>query len=180
MLTTRIKFTYQDYQQLPGDRRYELIEGEFYMVPAPGWSHQTILKKLFRILDDHVTSRRLGEIRFAPLDVVLSEEDVLQPDIMFISEERSYIISERNIQGAPDLVVEILSSSTGERDRGLKQKLYARYGVEEYWIVDPGEKSVEVMGLGEAGFETVGIYSTGQAFSSPLLKGPSLNVDEIF
>ena len=180
MPKTRIRFTYEDYLQLPEDKRYELMEGEFYMVPSPGWSHQTILKKLFLILDDYVTSQRLGETRFAPLDVVLSEEDVVQPDILFISKERSYIITERNIQGAPDLVIEILSPGTAERDRGLKQKLYAKYGIGEYWMVDPEERSIEVMKLGEVGFETARVYKVGESLSSPLLRGLSVNLSEVF
>ncbi len=180
MPKTRIRFTYEDYLQLPEDKRYELMEGEFYMIPSPGWSHQTISKNLFRILDDYITSRKLGETRFAPLDVVLSEEDVVQPDILFISKERSFIITERNIQGAPDLVIEILSPGTRERDRGLKRKLYAKYGVEEYWIVDPEEQSIEVLKLSEAGFETAGVYKKGGILSSPLLEGLHLNLEEIF
>ena len=180
MPKTRVKFTYEDYLQLPEDKRYELMEGEFYMVPSPGWSHQTILKRLFRILDDYVTSQRLGEPRFAPLDVVLSEEDVVQPDILFISKERFYIITERNIQGAPDLVIEILSPGTAERDRGLKKKLYAKYGVREYWIVDPEAKSIEVTVLGEKGFETVQVCKMGEVLSSPLLRELSFNLKEMF
>ena len=180
MPKTKIKFTYEDYLQLPEDKRYELMEGEFYMVPSPGWSHQTILKRLFRILDDYVTSHRLGEARFAPLDVVLSDEDVVQPDILFISKEHSHIITERNVQGAPDLLIEILSPSTAERDWGLKRKLYAKYGVKEYWIVDPENKSVEVMTLREKGFETARVYKMGDLLNSPLLKELFFNLEEIF
>lgn len=180
MLRTKVKFTYQDYEQLPQDKRYELMEGEFYMVPSPAWSHQIVLKKLFRILDDYITSCKLGEICFAPLDVVLSGEDVVQPDILFISKERSHIITEKNIQGAPDLIIEILSPATAERDKGLKRKLYAKYGVKEYWIADPENKRVEVMTLGERGFETMQVYQAGGSLSSTLLKELSLNLEEIF
>ena len=180
MLRTKVKFTYEDYEQLPQDKRYELMEGEFYMVPSPGWSHQTVLKKFFRILDDYITSRKLGELCFAPLDVVLSGEDVVQPDILFISKERSHIITEKNIQGAPDLIIEILSPATAGRDKGLKRKLYAKYGVKEYWIADPENKRVEVMTLGEKGFETMQVYQAGDSLSSTLLKEFSLNLEEIF
>ena len=180
MVKPKIKFTYEDYLQLPEDKRYELMEGEFYMVPSPGWSHQTISKKLFRILDNHVTRHMLGEVCFAPLDVVLSNEDVVQPDILFISNERSDIITEKNVRGAPDLVIEILSASTAERDKGLKRKIYAKYGVREYWIADPETNSIEVLTPGEKGLETVQVYKMGEALSSPLLEGLSLNTDDIF
>ena len=180
MPKTTVKFTYEDYLQLPEDKRYELMEGEFYMVPSPGWSHQTVLTKIFLALHHHVVSQRLGETRFAPLDVVLSQEDVVQPDILFVSQERFNVITEKNIQGAPDLVIEILSPGTAERDRGLKRKLYAKYGVREYWIVDPDERTVEVMKLGEAGFETASVYRKGEILTSPLLKGFRLNLEEIF
>jgi Uma2 family endonuclease len=129
---------------------------------------------------DYIAKQRLGQLYLAPLDVVLSQEDVLQPDILFISKERSHIITEKNIQGAPELVIEILSPATADRDRSLKRKLYAKFGIKEYWIVDPESKSVEVMSLGEKGFETVRLYKIGESLSSPLLKGLSLNLSEIF
>lgn len=176
----KVRFTYEDYLQLPGDKRYELMEGEFYMVPSPNVWHQTLLERIFLALHHYVTNQRLGELHLAPLDVVLSEENVVQPDILFISEEHSHIITERNIQGAPDLVIEVLSPSTGERDRGLKRKLYAKYGVGEYWIVSPEEQGIEVMRLGETGFETVGVHRKGETLTSPLLKGFRLDLDEIF
>lgn len=180
MLKAKVKFTYGDYLQLPGDKRYELMEGDLYIVPSPNVYHQTILEKIFLALHHHTASRGLGELHLAPLDVVLSEEDVFQPDIFFISKERSNIITERNIQGVPDLIIEILSPATAERDRGLKRKLYARYGVKEYWIVDPDNKSVEVMTLGEEGFQTAQLCKMGKSLSSPLLKGFFLNLKEIF
>ena len=106
--------------------------------------------------------------------MVLSEEYVLQPDILFISKERSHIIAEPNIQGAPDLVVEILSPATAERDRGLKAKIYAKYGVREYWLIDPNKNTIEVMALGETGFETIKIYEPGESLESPILQFFSL------
>ncbi|MCL0034527.1 Uma2 family endonuclease [Dehalococcoidia bacterium] len=180
MISTRIKFTYGDYLQLPEDKRYELIEGEFFMVPSPGWSHQTISARLFRAIDNYVRTHKLGEVRYAPLDVVLSEENVLQPDILFVSRERLNIITERNIQGAPDLVVEILSPATAQRDKELKQKLYARFGVQEYWLADPIARTIEVMSLAETGFESVGLYHEGAILRSPLLRGLPIGLQEIF
>jgi Uma2 family endonuclease len=180
MVRAKIKFTYKDYLQLPEDKRYELIEGEFLMVPSPIPAHQDVLQNLFRVLDVHIRNQDLGKVYLAPLDVILSEESVLQPDLLFISKERLHIITERNIQGAPDLVIEILSPSTAERDKGLKQKLYAKFGIQEYWLVDPDKKVIEVMSLGEGGFESTGVYQEEATLDSPLLKGISMDVREVF
>ena len=180
MTKADIKFTYQDYLQLPEDRRCELIEGEFYMVPSPSTSHQTLVKKLFRAIDDHVVALGLGDVLFAPLDVVLSDENVLQPDILFISKERSHILTDKNVQGAPDLVIEILSPATAPRDREIKRKLYAKFGVREYWLVDPDKKTVDVMTSGKSGFEVAKSYRAKDTLTSPLLKGLSIDLSEVF
>ena len=179
MQSTRLKFTYRDYLLLPeGDRR-ELIEGDFYVVPAPSFRHQIISRNLGNILWEFVRGRSLGQVVSAPTDVVLSPESVVQPDILFISNERRGIITEANVSGAPDLVVEILSPSTAERDRELKLTLYARYGVREYWIVDPEDSSVEVLTLEEAGVGSVQRYTSGRV-ESPLLPGLEVALDEVF
>ena len=154
-----IKFTYEDYLHFPEDKRYEIIDGEIYMVPSPGEAHQDVCANLAFVLRVFVKENALGKVYFAPLDVVFSETDVVQPDIMFISKERLNIITERNIQGAPDLIVEIISPSSDEyKDRVIKRKLYSKYGVKEYWLVDLEKKEVEVMSLKESGLETVKIY----------------------
>jgi Uma2 family endonuclease len=182
MLKPKIKFTYKDYKNLPESetKRYELLEGELVMVPSPTTYHQRISWNLERILGDFVAKHDLGVIYDAPLDVVFSQEDVAQPDILFISNAHSQIITDENIQGAPDLIIEILSPATGERDRTYKRTLYARHGVREYWIVDPADKSIEVTTLSERGFKTVQVYKMGQTLRSPLLKGFSLKLKEIF
>lgn len=180
MLKRKIKFTYQDYLHMPEERRYELVEGELVMVPSPSEYHQRISGNLYAILRDFVRKNSLGAVYFAPLDVVLSNEDVLQPDIVFVSQGRSYVITPQNISGAPDLVVEILSPATAYRDREIKNKLYAQYGVGEYWIVDPDDRSVAVLKLGEEGFEAAGFYREGEILASPLLRGLSIPLTEIF
>jgi len=180
MVKAKIKFTYQDYLCLPEDKRYEIIEGELTMVPSPSWSHQTISMKIFQALANYVATRNIGEVRYAPVDVILSEEDVLQPDILYIAKPRSGIIKEKGVYGAPDLIVEILSTASRERDRGIKRKIYAKYGVKEYWIVDPEARTIEVTSLGERGLETVQVYPEGSTLVSPLLKGFSLNIKNIF
>jgi len=179
---TRIKFTVEDYQNLPESetKRYELLEGEILMAPAPTFKHQDILLKLVYRLKALVERGRLGTVAVAPLDVILSEEDVVQPDILFISNERRGIIQEDGIHGAPDLVIEILSPATAGRDRTLKRTLYARSGVAEYWLVDPDSKSIEVLTLSPKGYQAAGRYEQGQTLRSPLLAGLSIPLGEIF
>jgi len=154
-VNTKIKFTYKDYKSLPESetKRYELIEGELIMIPSPNFKHQSVSGNLAFILRGFVQKRNLGIIIYAPFDVHLGD-NVVQPDILFVSKERSYVITEEEIKGAPDLVIEILSPATAERDRTYKKVLYARYGVSEYWIVDPGKKTIEVLTLKKEGYKT--------------------------
>ena len=164
-----IKFKYEDYLHLPEDgKRYQIIGGELYVVPAPVPHHQKISRNIEFLLYSLVKERGLGEVFNAPCDVVLSEEDVVQPDIFFISKEREHIIGEKNIQGAPDLIIEILSPRTVEIDSKLKVKLYERYGVKEFWLVEPGRKEVEVLVLAQQGYTSLGTFK--ESFASPLLK----------
>ena len=176
----KVKFTYQDYLHMPEDKRYELIEGEFFMMPSPKEYHQRILINLGAILYNFTKVNKIGNVYVAPFDVVLSDEDVVQPDIIFVSKERKKIITKDNIKGAPDLLIEILSPNISYRDREIKRKLYFKYGVREYWIVDPEEQTVEVLSLTEDGYKTTGIYDINTPLSSPLLKGLSIDLKEVF
>jgi len=175
-----IKFTYQDYLHFPEDKRYEIIDGEVHMVPSPVPYHQDISWRLELTISTFVEKNGLGKIYHAPLDVVLSETDVVQPDIMFISKERLNIITERNIQGAPDLIVEIISPTSEYRDRVIKRKLYSKYEVKEYWLVDLEKKEIEVMSLKDSGLETVKIYKKTDILESLVLKGIKIKLDDIF
>ena len=179
---TQIKFSYLDYQHLPESetKRYELLGGELVMAPAPKPYHQDILRNLLRILDAYLRIQSAGKLYPAPIDVILSEEDVVQPDILFISQQRLGIIHEEAIHGAPDLHIEILSPATAGRDRTLKRTLYARHGVREYWLVDPETKTIEVLRLGPQGYQLAGRYERGQTLRSPLLSGLAVLLDEVF
>ena len=181
-LQTAIKFTYVDYKHLPESEmeRYELLGGELVMVPSPNERHQRVARDLGFILWEYVRQHELGAVYHAPFDVVLSSENVVQPDILFIAAERAHIITEDNVQGAPDLVIEILSPATAGRDRTYKRTLYARYGVGEYWLVDPMARTVEVLTLGERGFEWVAEYRWDEALHSPLLQELEINLREVF
>ncbi|MSQ07289.1 MAG: Uma2 family endonuclease, partial [Dehalococcoidia bacterium] len=133
----RLKFTVDDYMATPEGTRYQLLDGELIVAPAPNSRHQTVSRDVFIALHQFISVHRLGEVWYAPFDVVLSEHDVTQPDILFVSYDRANIITPANIQGAPELVVEVLSPSTQQDDRGYKRRVYGRHGVREYWIVDP-------------------------------------------
>jgi len=180
MKQANVKFTYHDYLLLPGDKRYELVEGDLFVVPAPNLNHQRILRRLGKALLEYVEQHELGEIFYAPCDVVLSAENVVQPDLIFVSQERSGILTAANVQGPPDLGIEILSDATKQRDLSVKRKLYARYGVREYWIVDPDSKTIEVLTWTEAGYRTEAIYPHTARLSSPLFHNLDLNLSEIF
>ena len=178
----KTKLTVRDYMSIPDsdDRRFELIDGELILAPSPVTQHQRISRNLVRVLDEFVVSRNLGELFYAPMDVVLSEHDVFQPDILFISNSRLQIIGDRNIQGAPDLVIEVLSPSTEGRDRGIKLEQYLKYGVREYWIIDPENKTCEVLRAGDTTFETHRVYPEGTVATSPILEGILVEVERLF
>lgn len=179
MATAARKLTYDDYAKIPPDgHRHEILEGEEFMTPAPDVEHQRVSRKLERLLDDHVTRSGLGEVFDAPIDIVLSQEDIVQPDIVFVSTSRAGIVKEKNVQGAPDLVVEITSPSTEAIDRGRKRKLYERAGVREHWIVDPQSRTVEVQEFGDP--RRVRIYKEGQSFPSALLAGLTVSLSALF
>ncbi|HUP62712.1 MAG TPA: Uma2 family endonuclease [Thermoanaerobaculia bacterium] len=175
---TSTKLTYEDYVNLPNDgKRYEIIDGELYVNPAPNIKHQKVAAKLFYELYSFVKPRKLGEVFFAPCDVVLSEIDTLQPDILFVSAARMEIITRANVKGAPDLVIEVLSEGTRNYDETIKKKRYERFAVSEYWIVDIDDDSVRVHRRVGTRFELVDAVAT---ITTPLLPGFTLAVHEIF
>lgn len=176
----KVKFTYQDYLHIPEDKRYELIEGDFFMVPSPNESHQRISAELEYALQSYVKSRKTGFVYDAPFDVILSDEDIVQPDIIYVSKKRRSIITRDNIQGAPDLVIEILSPKIGYRDREIKRKLYSKYGVKEYWIVDPVKQTVEVLSLDVDGYRKTGTYNVDAPLTSHLLTDLSIDLKSVF
>ena len=178
---TQARLTYRDYLDLSeSDDRFELIDGELFMVPAPVPEHQEFLGELYVVIRAFVRENRLGRVFFAPLDVVFSEDNVFQPDLIFVSKERLNIITGQNVRGAPDLVVEVLSPSTADRDRTLKRERYAKFGVREYWIVDIVGRTIEVHVLDGDKFAVAGVYGEGDIFESPLLPGLKINISDVF
>ncbi len=178
--TTRVRFTYEDYLNTPEDKRYELLDGELIMVSSPNIQHQRAERELAFQVIGFVKRHDLGEVFFAPTDVILSDTDVVQPDLLFVSRERAHIIASNAIYGAPDLVVEILSPSTARRDLTFKRRLYAKHGVKEYWQVNIDDRSVTVLSLGNGDYEVAAVYGSGDTLASPVLPGFALVIDEIF
>jgi len=176
-LPASLKFTYEEYLAFPEDgKRHELIAGDHYVTPAPLTKHQRIVATLHRLIGPVVHERSLGTVLCSPVDVV-------QPDFLFISTARSSIITEQNIQGAPDLVVEILSDSTRKTDEGIKHTLYERAQVQEYWIIDPHAETVKIFQLREGRYKSTQELTTTPdrtTITTPLLPGLSLSLHEIF
>jgi len=176
-----LRLTYEDYCRIPAGERYELVGGDLRkMTPAPSVKHQVISGKIEKALWGWVDDRALGNVYHSPIDIVLNEHHVVQPDILYIARERLGIVREANIWGAPDLVVEITSPSTAEWDRVTKRRIYGRYGVREYWLVDPEGYSIEVAVNNGKELATVQIFTSGITLTSPLLNGFTLEIDGVF
>ena len=167
MATATTRLTYRDLQQIPQDRnRYELIEGELFVAPAPNTEHQRKAFRLSRILAEHVEQYDLGEVFIAPYDVLLDDSTVLEPDIMFVSKRRHSIVTDRCIEGPPDLVVEALSDSSRTIDRFVKRDRYAEVGVPEYWLLDPFEPRIEVLHLEGRKYRLIGSFGSADTLDA--------------
>lgn len=173
--------TVADYVQLPDDGpRYELIEGELLMAPAPNLFHQRISFNLTLILGNFVEKKRLGKIFVAPFDVIFDEHNVLQPDIIFFSNARVSALTKAGATGAPDLAVEILSRGAEKRDRIQKRKIFARSGVEELWLIHPDKQRIELYRLKENPDQPLQVLKAGEQFQSRLFPGLTIDAREVF
>src|SRR5215212_10043107 len=144
VVNPKARFLAEDIWDTPDDgNRYEVIDGELYVSPPPKYAHQNIVTELAMLLRQHARHHRLGDVVVAPVGVVLDDGTAVQPDIVFIANDRLEIISERGVEGAPTLVVEVLSLSTASRDRGIKMHRYSASGIEHYWIIDPHQRTLE-------------------------------------
>ncbi len=180
--TKRPLLTYDDYLTFPDNDgiRKEIIEGELFMSPAPSIKHQLILKRLSQLIDQYVQKNGLGEVLLAPCDVIFSNINVMQPDILFISRQNYEIITALNIQGTPDLLIEILSPSTIENDRIFKKLVYEKFGVKEYWLVDPEQETIEGWTLKQGRFQLFQKAQKTEIFASKLIQGLELDLAPIF
>jgi len=168
-MSLRTVLTYEDYAALPADgRRYELHEGEVSVTPAPSPQHQETTGNLFALLHAHVRRQRIGKLFVAPIDCILSQTTIVQPDLAYVDVPALSLISERGSEGPPTLVVEVLSPSSRAIDRGAKAQLYARYHVPHYWIVDPGLRTIDAYQLTAGQYQPSGrIHGAASAALPP-------------
>jgi Uma2 family endonuclease len=178
------KMTYQDLLRLPEDRlRHELIEGEHIVSPSPTMRHQDVAFNLAFAIASFIRPRALGKVFMAPLDVLFSQLDVVEPDVLYVSKDNAHRLQERYVEGAPDLAVEVLSPSSARIDRVEKLHLYEKHGVREYWLVDPAADTLEVYRLtagGRLALEVTLAYAAGDVLETPLLAGLRIESSEIF
>ena len=180
MATATEQLTYEDLRQIPPDRnRYELIEGELFVAPAPNTEHQRKTGRLFRRLADYVEPHDLGEVFIAPYDIVLDPSTVLEPDVLFVSKEHMVIIKEGWIEGAPDLVVEVVSESSRTIDRRIKRDRCAKFGVPEYWLLEPYEPRIEVLRLKGKKYQLLAEFGPGDTLESPAFPGFQLAISTL-
>jgi Uma2 family endonuclease len=175
-------WTYKEYAALPDDgKRYEIVNGVLYMSPSPSGPHQDAAGEIFSYLRAHVKLTGLGLVRMAPFDVILSPDEVVQPDVLVVFNEHFERVSDKFILGAPDLVVEVASPSTAIHDRHHKLDAYARAGVPEYWIVDPDSRTVEVLALETVGmYQSLGIFRGKATLPSLIVPDFSPRVEQFF
>lgn len=164
-VNSQTKLTYEDYVLLPEDGKiHEIIDGEHLMTPAPDTYHQTLSRRIQFQLYQQIEEKGLGVVFDAPTDVQLSEIDIVQPDLLVIRASRRSMVSPKKVIGPPDLIVEILSESTGQKDRKLKRNLYQKAGVPEYWLVDPEAQEIIKYRLKKKLFVEAGRYHDTIAF----------------
>lgn len=180
---TATRMTYEEFMALPDDgKRYELIEGELILNPSPVPRHQEIVGNIYAALRGFFQTHAIGRVFLGPLDIVLADATILEPDVLAILNERAPLIGPKNVQGAPDIAVEVLSPWSRRRDEGVKRRLYEHHGVNEYWIVDPESEIVRIYRRAGAAFDRpVEIHNDeGGSITSPLLPNFSLDVRDVF
>jgi Uma2 family endonuclease len=184
MNTPGVKLTYDDFVLFPDDgKRHELIDGEHYVTPSPNRKHQKVSGNLFLLIGAWLEQHPIGQIYYAPFDVIFSMFDVVEPDLLYMSNERAaQVLTDTNVKGAPELVIEIGSKGTRRRDETIKRRLYERSGVSEYWVVDPEIDVIRVYLRGAKGFERPNELraEAGDTLTTPLLPGLSLPLSRIF
>ena len=181
---SRAKLTYDDLLLWPEDgRRHELIDGEHYVTPSPDTRHQRLSRRLLAAIERFLEGHPAGEVFDAPYNVVFSDVDVVEPDLVLVAADQAAIITERHVRGAPALAVEILSPGTRKTDEQAKRRLYDRAGVREYWVVDPERDVLKIFRRADDGSFPRVVELTrevGDALTTPLLPGFSLALAELF
>jgi Uma2 family endonuclease len=172
------RWTYERFARLPHEdgKRREVIAGELFVSPTPSIPHQELVGRLHLLLRPFVDAHELGRVILSPAAVLFAAGDYLIPDLFFVRAGRSGIVSRRGVEGAPDLVVEVLSPSTRLRDLGIKRDRYAHFGVPHYWILDPRKRQVQIYRLHD-GADAPTVVSTGSFDWQPVPDGPALQID---
>ena len=173
--------TKEDYRMLPDSGpRYQLVEGELYMSPAPNRYHQIVSRNLQFILMKYLEKNPRGELYDAPFDVYLSEHDVVQPDLVFVEKENFSVLTDAGVEGTPDFVAEILSSSNAYLDKRNKLRVYARTGVKELWIIDPDIRVVHVYHLQKTADQPIATYGENDSLTCDFFPELKIRGSEIF
>lgn len=184
MRAAGVKLTYDDFLLFPDDgRRHELIDGEHYVTPSPNTRHQRISGRLHLLVGGWLQDHPLGQLFYAPFDVVFSRFDVVEPDLLYMSNERAAeILTDKHVAGVPELVIEIGSPGTRKRDETIKRRLYERGGVAEYWVIDPDLDVIRVYRRSGESFQRPQELSAeaGDALTTPLLPGLNIELTRIF
>ncbi|MBN1697339.1 MAG: Uma2 family endonuclease [Spirochaetales bacterium] len=179
MALTKVKLTYRDFILFPDNgKRHELIDGDHFMTPAPSIRHQIVSKNIEYLFERYFRNSDTGIILYAPVDVYLSDSDIVEPDLVIIKKENQKIIKDKYIKGHPDMVVEILSPATQKNDLELKKHLYEKFGVKEYWIVDPDNNEVQQYVLHGGKYMKRGTFTDG--ITTHILPDLSIELNEIF
>jgi Uma2 family endonuclease len=180
----RVKLTYEDFLLFPDDgKRHELIDGEHYVTPSPNTRHQVISGNLHFIIREWLERRPIGRVFYAPFDIVFTQFDVVEPDLLYMSNERAAeILTAKHVTGAPEIVIEIGSPGTRKRDETIKRRLYERSGVIEYWVVDPDLDAVRVYRIegGTFGRPTELANDRGDILTTPVLPGLEIALARVF
>jgi Uma2 family endonuclease len=177
----RLPFTYRELVLMPEDgKRHELIDGDLFVTPAPATFHQTVSRRLQHALMTALEDKGLASVFDAPVDVIFDDTNVVEPDLVIVGASRKHIITERALEGVPDVVVEILSPSTRERDQHWKARLYERFGVPEYWIVDPDMGQLEAHAMLDGRYGLRARYDRGSTLECPLFPGLAVGLMGVF
>jgi Uma2 family endonuclease len=181
MPAVEVKYTYQDLRSTPDDgRRYELFEGGLIVSPAPTTHHQSTVLNLAMIVGGFLREKDRGKLFVAPCDVYFSDDTVVEPDLLVVAQDRLSIVKNDYIEGAPDLIVEVISPTSEERDRGYKFKLYAEQGVKEYWLADYKKRVLQIFGLTSSGFQLAGEFKDDEEVASPMFPELRFRVSELW
>ena len=172
--------TVEDYRATPDGTRYQLVEGDLYLMsPAPNRFHQDIVLNIAEILRGFVRKHALGSVYVSPIDVYLDDNNVVQPDVVFVSHENFGILTDDGMHGAPDLVIEVLSPRSAPLEK-TKRRVYARHGVKEHWLVDPTLRQIHLYEFARDPAKAVRILDDTESFESALLPGLTVSAAEVF